>query len=88
MTEYPRLSWPLADRNARDPHPVRLRVPGVITPAQSGGPKAGNLHSIPCKFNRKWVGTRCNREAKGPGGPPGPPDLAPRARTAAPRRRR
>ena len=48
-------------------------VPGVITPAQPGGPKVGNIHYIPCKFNRKWVGILCNHEAKGTGRPPSPP---------------
>ena len=39
--------------------------PEVITAAQPGGPKVGNVHSIPCNFNRKWVGILCNRAAKG-----------------------
>ena len=32
--------------------------PRVMTFAQSGGPKVGSFHQIPCKFNRKWVGMR------------------------------
>jgi hypothetical protein len=35
-----------------------------------------NFHAIPCKSNRKWVGILCNREVRGPGDPPGPPELA------------
>ena len=41
--------------------------PRVITPGRSRGLKVGNFHENPCKFNRKWVEIRCNREAKGAG---------------------
>ena len=53
-------------------------LPGVITPAQPGGPKKGNFYPIPCRFNRKWVlGVLCNREAEGGSGPLPPlPELA------------
>jgi hypothetical protein len=42
-----------------------------MTSAQPGGAKinAGDFHWIPCKFNRKWVGILCNREAKKAGRP-------------------
>ena len=62
----------------------RGSLPGVITPAQPGGPKAGNLHQIPCGFNSKWVGIIYSREAKGAGRPPAPPELA--SLVAAPHR--
>jgi hypothetical protein len=37
---------------------------------------------MPYKFNGKGVGILCNREAKGAGRPPGPPELASLAATA------
>jgi hypothetical protein len=46
--------------------------PGVIIPAQPGGPSVGNVHSIACKCSGKWAGTLNNRQAKGALGPPGP----------------
>jgi hypothetical protein len=51
-------------------------LPGVITPAQPGGRTVGNFQRIPCKLNGKWVAFLWNRWAKGPGGAPGPPELA------------
>jgi hypothetical protein len=64
---------------------LRVLPPGVTTPGQSGGPKVGNFHQTPRKFNGEWVGILCNREAKGPlaKGSPGLPELASRAATAA-----
>ena len=50
--------------------PAGAEVPGVIPPGQPGGPSIDNCHQIPCKFNGKWVGTLCNREAKGTRRPP------------------
>ena len=51
---------------------TQYSVPGVMTPAQPGGPLIDSCHQIPCKFNGKWVGTLCNREAKGARRPPDP----------------
>jgi hypothetical protein len=47
--------------------PPPRKTPGVVIPRQ---PKVGIFHSTPCKFNRKWVGILCNREATGAGWPP------------------
>ena len=49
---------------------VEQHVPGVITPAQPGGPVVGNSHQLPCWFNERWVGIVCNRQTKGAGRPP------------------
>jgi hypothetical protein len=50
--------------------------PGVVTPAQPGGPTTGNFHQIAWRSNGKWVGILCNREAKGAGRPPWPPSVS------------
>jgi hypothetical protein len=60
-----------------------------MTPAQPRGPSVYSLHQIACILNHWEVGIEIlrNRQAKGAGRPPGPPELAALPR-AAPRRAR